>query len=186
MNGVMATATFYEKLDPFGRADKYEDPLEEWFENHPDIGEVDGGGTALDATGIACCEVGICIKDLNRVDEIIKKLEDLGAPRGSVFSYEDKKVRFGRFVGLGIRFPREELEKSNEGERNINFVLEELNNRLAGAGSINSYEETREATILYAYGESFDQMSDRISEFMQTNPLCATANTFLVPEPADD
>lgn len=181
--GIYATATFYEALDPLSRCDKYEDPLTDWFEANPGVGEVDGGGTMLSKDGgIACCDVTFVLYDVNRVDDIVKQLEAMGAPRGSQLTYGDKTVRFGLYEGMAITFPGDEVEKSNEGERNINYIFQKLNELLEGVGSIDSSKQTKEVTILYAYGKSYDAMKACVEDFLKNNPLGAFAELSLVPE----
>ena len=174
--GTFATATLPEPLDPISRADKYEHPLQEWFDEHPGIGTVDGGGTLLGENGIESVDVSLLVFDESKISEIIAKLEELGAPEGSRFLCKGQTIIFGKYQGLKIVFPFEEVQKSSEGERNMNFVMNTLNDLLEGVGEISSWRETKQATTLYAYGRSHSAMEEKIRDFMSQNPLCATAD----------
>ncbi len=101
-------AQLNDKIMPIARGEVYEDPLDEflklkWY------GEVSGGGTLQSKTGeIEYCDVEIKLKDstINKkaIVEIIEKLEELGAPKGSKLRIEntDEEIMFGKLEGLAV------------------------------------------------------------------------------------
>ena len=88
-------AKIFDPVEPLARGSKYEDPLDEFLQAQH-IGEVTGGGTMQNKDGsIEFVGVDIDLADLGDALQIArKKLIELGAPRGSVFEYqqEGKKV----------------------------------------------------------------------------------------------
>src|SRR5262249_9475645 len=82
-----------EALDPFGRGEKYEDPIQERLEAL-ELGEVTGGGTMLswaNAEGerkVAFCGIDV---DLFKPEAGLKVLKEelakLGAPDGTILEY---------------------------------------------------------------------------------------------------
>ena len=55
----------------------------------------------------------------------------------------------------------------------VNVVIEELERSLAESGRMYSYWEGAKETALYFYGADFEEMRERMQEFLAEYPLCA-------------
>ncbi|TGM74376.1 hypothetical protein, partial [Leptospira bouyouniensis] len=138
------TAQLNHLLMPIDRGDIYEDPLDEALKT-VNLGEVDGGGTMQKKTGeIDFIDVEIILYNLEEgIPFLIKKLEELGAPKSSILHIQDesnpKQIEFGKKEGLaiyldGINLPKEVYENSD-----INDLIEKLNNSIINMGTMQSY-----------------------------------------------
>lgn len=79
-------AQLNDKIMPIDRGEVYEDPLDELLKQKF-YGEVSGGGTQLESNNeVSYCDVEIRLNinpSTEIINEIISKLESLGAPKGS-------------------------------------------------------------------------------------------------------
>lgn len=182
---IRAYARLNARLRPMDRGELYEDPLQEAL-GEAGCAEVVGGGTQLAEEGeIAYCGLDIDISDPGRaVPLICATLERLGAPRGSVLSYEadgtTHEVPFGSNEGLAIYFNGTDLPAEVYARCDINHVWSEIERLIEGIGGIQSYWEGASETALYLYGTSAAEMRERISGFMGEYPLCAQARYVVV------
>ncbi|MCC6881981.1 MAG: hypothetical protein IT576_07510, partial [Verrucomicrobiales bacterium] len=100
------TAQLNHPLMPLDRGDRYEDPLDEAL-SAEGLGETSGGGTMQVISGeIDFIDVEIELNDLERgVPFVISKLEELGAPKGSILRVHDtepaREIQFGKTEGIG-------------------------------------------------------------------------------------
>ncbi len=171
-------ATLNDKIMPIDRGEIYEDPLDELLvaEN---IGEVSGGGTMQEKSGeIDYCDVEIKLNgteiDRTAINKIIEKLENLGAPKGSVMNVEktQEKINFGKLEGIGIYLDGINLPKNVYEECDINFVITEIHRLTETEYIVNRNWENENGIALYFYGQSFDKMKTQIKEFVESYPLC--------------
>ena len=171
-------ATLNDKIMPIDRGEIYEDPLDEILvaEN---IGEVSGGGTMQEKSGeIDYCDVEIKLNgteiDRTAINKIIEKLENLGAPKGSVMNVEktQEKINFGKLEGIGIYLDGINLPKNVYEECDINFVITEIHRLTETEYIVNRNWENENGIALYFYGQSFDKMKTQIKEFVESYPLC--------------
>ncbi|HHT9079616.1 TPA: hypothetical protein ACT5CJ_002404 [Flavobacterium psychrophilum] len=171
-------ATLNDKIMPIDRGEIYEDPLDELLiaEN---IGEVSGGGTMQEKSGeIDYCDVEIKLNgteiDRTVINKIIEKLENLGAPKGSVMNVEktQEKINFGKLEGIGIYLDGTNLPKNVYEECDINFVITEIHRLTETEYIVNRNWENENGIALYFYGQSFDKMKNQIKEFVESYPLC--------------
>ncbi|AIN74095.1 hypothetical protein O8E88_002243 [Flavobacterium psychrophilum] len=171
-------ATLNDKIMPIDRGEIYEDPLDELLvaEN---IGEVSGGGTMQEKSGeIDYCDVEIKLNgteiDRTVINKIIEKLENLGAPKGSVMNVEktQEKINFGKLEGIGIYLDGTNLPKNVYEECDINFVITEIHRLTETEYIVNRNWENENGIALYFYGQSFDKMKTQIKEFVESYPLC--------------
>ncbi|ATW28516.1 hypothetical protein DCMF_10235 [Candidatus Formimonas warabiya] len=166
---------------PVDRGIHYEDPLEEFMRSN-NYGTVTGGGTMQTQDGeIQFCDLEILIYDDQDVKAVtgavVKKLEWLGAPKGSKIKIEEtnEEISFGRKEGLAIYLDGVNLPEQIYKEYDVNFVLSELSRLVGYDGDIQRFWQGNTETALYFYGESFKNMSQAVSEFVSTYPLCKGA-----------
>jgi hypothetical protein len=171
-------ATLNEKIMPVDRGEIYEDVLDE-FLNESTIGEVTGGGTMQYVSGeieFVDIEINLFENQINKevIDKIIKKLESIGAPKGSKLKIEKtgEIINFGKLEGIGIYLDGLNLSKKVYEESDVNFVISEVHRLTNIEFEINRYWENDNGTALYFYGRSFDEMKEQIQEFIENYPLC--------------
>ncbi|MEP6929655.1 MAG: hypothetical protein ABI850_06570 [Flavobacterium sp.] len=171
-------ATLNDKIMPIDRGEIYEDLLDELLiaEN---IGEVSGGGTMQKKSGeIDYCDVEIKLNgteiDKTVINKIIEKLENLGAPKGSVMNVKktQEKINFGKLEGIGIYLDGTNLPKNVYEECDINFVITEIHRLTETEYIVNRNWGNENVIALYFYGQSFDKMKTQIKEFVESYPLC--------------
>ena len=172
-------ATLNDKIMPIDRGQIYEDPLDKiLIENN--YGEVSGGGTLQKKSGeIEYCDIEIKLNspeiDKNVINIIITKLEEFGAPKGSVLNIEKtkEKISFGRLEGMSIFLDGINLSKNVYEECDVNYIIAEVYRLTNTEHIIDRYWESSEkGTGLYFYGESFEKMKKQIKELIESYPLC--------------
>ncbi|PKA23871.1 hypothetical protein CH381_23640 [Leptospira sp. mixed culture ATI2-C-A1] len=171
------TAQLNHLLMPLDRGNVYEDPLDEALKTN-NLGEVDGGGTMQKKTGeIEFIDVEIILYNLEEgIPFLIKKLEELGAPKSSILHIQDesntKQIEFGKKEGLaiyldGVNLPKEVYENSD-----INDLIEKLNNSIINIGIMESYWQGETETALYFYGENSEMIKNNFMPIIENYPLC--------------
>lgn len=178
--GQYLTARLNAKVQPIDRGDYFEDPLMETLEQ-ASLGTVTGGGTQLadEPYGIEFCDLEVLV---NEADEqtlaiIIKRLNDLGAPKGSklILDGSGKEFPFGVHEGVGVFLNGTDLPDEVYAECDVNYVIDEFNRLLGDNGSLRGYWQGSSETALYCYGRSFEQMKAALTPFIETYPLCQGA-----------
>ena len=171
-------ATLNDKIMPIDRGEIYEDQLDKLL-SEKNWGEVSGGGTMQEKTGeIKFCDIEIKLNeseiDKNVINQIIEKLESLGAPKGSELNIEktEEKISFGKLEGIGIYIDGLNLPENVYLECDINFVISEVHRLTETNYIINRYWESGDGTALYFYGNSFEKMKTQIKELIENYPLC--------------
>lgn len=174
-------ATLNDKIMPIDRGEVYEDPLNNFLQEM-NYGEVTGGGTFQEKSGeIYRCDIEIYlyseIVDTNIIRQIINKLEELGAPKGSTLLIEktEEEIPFGVNEGLAIYLDginlSDEVYKNSDSEA----IATEIR-RLADIKSeVLRYWQGNTETALYFYDTSFDKINTSIEDFVKTNPECENA-----------
>ncbi|PJZ43659.1 hypothetical protein [Leptospira brenneri] len=173
----LVTAQLNHLLMPIDRGNIYEDPLNEALKEN-NLGEVDGGGTMQNKTGeIEFIDVEIILYNLEEgIPFLIKKLEELGAPKSSLLHFQDEsnqnQIEFGKKEGLaiyldGINLPKEVYENSD-----INDLIEKLNNSITDIGRMESYWQGQAETALYFYGENAEKIKENFKPILENYPLC--------------
>lgn len=180
-SGNFIVATLNDKVMPIDRGEIYEDPLDEFLKER-NIGEVTGGGTLQLKSGeLKYCDVEVKLDsddiDNNTIGLIIKKLEELGAPKGSKLTIEkaEQKIEFGKKEGLGIYLDGVNLDEEVYKNSDLNFVVSEIKRLIGDKTETVRVWENSEETALYFYSDSFDNMNDAIKEFVSGYPLCKGA-----------
>lgn len=178
--GEFVIARLNAKVQPIDRGEYYEDPLMETLEG-AGLGDVTGGGTQMadEPYGIEFCDLEICVKaaDEETLAVIIKRLNDLGAPKGSKLILESsgKEIPFGVTEGVGVFLNGADLPDNVYAECDVNHVIEEFDRLLGDKGKFRGYWEGSRETALYCYGRSFEEMKAALQPFIDSYPLCERA-----------
>jgi hypothetical protein len=179
-DGDFVIARLNAKVQPIDRGEYFEDPLMETLES-AGLGDVTGGGTQMaeEPYGIEFCDLVILVKAANEetLAVIIKRLNDLGAPKGSKLILETtgKEIPFGVTEGIGVFLNGADLSDNVYAECDINHVIEEFDRLLGDKGKFRGYWEGSRETALYCYGRSFEEMRAALQPFIDSYPLCEGA-----------
>jgi hypothetical protein len=178
--GEFVTARLNAKVQPIDRGDYYEDPLSDTLKA-ASLGEVTGGGTQLSEKpyGIEFCDLEIRMDEVTEegLAVIIKRLNDLGAPKGSRLIIEStgKQIPFGVTEGLAVYLNGTDLEDEVYRTSDVNFVIDEFDRLLKGKGAFRGYWEGGRETALFCYGASYLEMKAALAPFLAEHPLCEKA-----------
>jgi len=190
--GMHVTAQLNHLLMPMDRGERYEDPLDEAL-SAQGLGETSGGGTMQEQSGeIEFIDVEIDLTDLEKgVPFVIAKLEELGAPKGSILRVHDtepsREIPFGKAEGVGIYLDGVNLPDEVYKDSDVNVVIEELNKRIEGHGEMQSHWQGNTETGLYFYGDDSNRMISLMRDFLDTYPLCKGARVVTIaPKQAKD
>jgi hypothetical protein len=190
--GMHVTAQLNHLLMPIDRGERYEDPLDEAL-SAQGLGETSGGGTMQEQSGeIQFIDVEIDLTDLEKgVPFVIAKLEELGAPKGSILRVHDtepaREIPFGKAEGVGIYLDGVNLPDEVYKNSDVNVVIEELNKRIEGHGEMQSHWQGNTETGLYFYGDDSNRMISLMRDFLDTYPLCKGARVVTIaPKQAKD
>jgi hypothetical protein len=181
--GTHVTAQLNHLLMPIDRGERYEDPLDEAL-SAQGLGETSGGGTMQEQSGeIQFMEIDLT--DLERgVPFVIAKLEELGAPKGSILRVHDtepaREIPFGKAEGVGIYLDGVNLPDEVYKNSDVNVVIEELNKRIEGHGEMQSHWQGNTETGLYFYGDDANKMIALMRDFLDTYPLCKGARVVTI------
>ncbi|HSG94610.1 MAG TPA: hypothetical protein VLA28_03765, partial [Afifellaceae bacterium] len=139
------------------------------------------GGTQLadEPAGIAFCDLEIRVNELNAetLAAIVKRLEDLGAPKGSklIPDGDAPEIAFGRYEGIGVFLNGTDLPDAVYEECDVNHVIERFDQLLAENGAFRGYWQGSREPALYCYGPSFATMKAALGPFLASYPLCERA-----------
>ena len=190
--GMHVTAQLNHLLMPIDRGERYEDPLDEAL-SAQGLGETSGGGTMQEQSGeIQFIDVEIDLTDLEKgVPFVIAKLEELGAPKGSILRVHDtepaREIPFGKAEGVGVYLDGVNLPDEVYKNSDVNVVIEELNKRIEGHGEMQSHWQGNTETGLYFYGDDSNRMISLMRDFLDTYPLCKGARVVTIaPKQAKD
>lgn len=172
------TLNLNARLLPLDRA-----PLEDAVDNilkKLKIGEVDGGGTMTSKSGeIEFCDIELCVKkkpfggDIGKaMDKIADIAEKLGVPKGSKLLSGELERPVGTLEGLAFYANGTELPDEVYRDCDINYVIEQMEERMKDIGRFYSYWQGPTETALYFYGSSFEKMKSSIADFVSEYPLC--------------
>jgi hypothetical protein len=176
------TAQLNHKLGPLERGERYEDPLAEALKEAR-LGELEeSGGTMLSKEGeILFIDVHFFLFSLDEgIPFVTRFLEQRGAPKGSVLQMfrgdaPEKEIPFGLREGFGVYLNGVNLPDEVYRTCDVNLVIREFNQRLAGHGQYESYWQGPTETALYCYGDSNAVMKPLIRDFLESYPLCKGA-----------
>jgi len=178
--GEYLTARLNARVQPIDRGEYYEDPLDETM-TALGIGAVTGGGTQLadEPAGIEFCDLEIRVNEASSetLAAIVKRLEDLGAPKGSklIPDGDGREIAFGQYEGIGVFLNGTDLPDAVYKECDVNHVIERFNQLLAENGAFRGYWQGSRETALYCYGPSFTTMKAALEPFLASYPLCERA-----------
>lgn len=167
-------ATINGRIQPLHRGEIFEDPLDVALSG---LGEVTGGGSMCSKSGeIEFCDVEIQVKSTNdeTINLIKSTLENIGAPKGSKLTIEgsDSVIEFGTLEGLAIYLNGTDLDEEVYANTDSNHVYSELDRLTEGVASVFSYWQGETETAFYLYGNSFSEMRSRITDLVESYPLC--------------
>jgi hypothetical protein len=174
---MIVIATLNDRVQPVGRAERYESPLGLLLESRA-LGKVCGGGSHQSVDGEieqVDLEIELDHPAEERLELLTKALEILGAPVGSVLRTGDQELPFGRLEGLGLYLNGTDLPHEVYANADVNEVLGRLEEHLGDGGSLHGYWEGPRETALYFYGDSFAAMAERLAAVVDTEPLCQRA-----------
>ncbi len=176
---VHVIARLNDRAQPLDRGDLYEDPLDEILKQ-AGMGSVTGGGTQLgEDNEIQFCDVEIQVTvPLEEATPLIcSTLESLGAPIGSklIFESDNSEVALGKTEGLAVYLNGVDLPDHVYQECDFDTVSDEFTRLLDGEGKVHSYWQGPRETALYMYGNSFQDMKQRLNDFLLSYPLCQQA-----------
>ena len=187
-----ATAQLNHLLTPIDRVERYENPLYDLL-SAQELGEPSGGGTMQSQTGeIEYIDVAISLTDLDKgIPLVISKLEELGAPKGSVLEVYDtdppREIPFGKAEGVGVYLDGVNLPDEVYQESDVNVVIDGLNKAIEGHGEMQGHWRGNTETALYFYGEDASRMIELMQDFLKTYPLCEGARVVTIaPKQAED
>ncbi len=142
------------------------------------LGEVMGGGTLLNDKEhrVESCDIEIDLLDAsdNSLHQVVELIDRIGIANGSRLLCEDtgEEIPVGTLEGLAYFNNETELPEDVYKTCDINQVFEGLIDAMKGKGTLYSFWESPEWTILYFYGQSFEEMKRSIEPFIETYPLC--------------
>lgn len=141
------------------------------------IGEVSGGGTALNPDGeIVSCDIDIHLNEdkQDNINYLVDVLKQLGIPKGSALLRIEPalKIEIGTLEGLAFYTNGTELPEEVYKTCDINYVVEQMELAMQEIGRLYSYWEGNTYTALYFYGNSYTEMKQKIEPFIATYPLC--------------
>lgn len=171
---INVTATLNARLMPIDRGDVFEDPLDEWL-REKNLGEVDGGGCGLSDSGeVEFCDVEIMLFEASEevLDQVISKLDSLGAAKGSLLRMGESSKPFGKAEGLAIYLNGTDLPADIYANSDVNHLIEEVNKALDGIGFFAGGWDGPVETALYLYGPSYSKMQEALAELLGSYPLC--------------
>lgn len=161
-------------LQPLHRYYIYEIPLNEALQQNG-YGEIDGGGTLLGQNNeIISCDIDFYLNENSKEckNELLEILHKIGLPKGSVLRSEETEEPLGRLEGLALYINDVDLPAEVYASCDINFVIDEISKLLGDTGHLYSYREDEKYTILYFYGDSFEQMKSFVESVTANYPLC--------------
>ncbi|MCL2575829.1 MAG: hypothetical protein FWE33_05285 [Defluviitaleaceae bacterium] len=166
------------KLMPMHRGDIYEDPLQEALEQ-AGIGEVDGGGTLMEEDGsVACCDVNIVLNDDSEetFGKLMAILDEFLLPKGSMLHFSEEEGKeplvLGTLEGLALHLNGTSLPAKVYKECDINHAINQILEALGDSGDMYSHWRGAKHTVIYFYGDSFEEMKKRMTPFLEEYPLC--------------
>jgi len=173
---IFYTLNINARLQSFDRADIYADRIDDEIIS-AGIGEIDGGGSLLNTNGeIISCDVDIVLnnEDSGTFNQLIEILNKFEFPKGSRLSNDDGDniVQLGNLEGMAVYLNGTDLPENVYKDCDVNYVIEKMNKKMNGLGSMYSYFEGNKETALYFYGKSFEQMKQAIETFTAKYPLC--------------
>lgn len=154
-----------------------EDELDELLKKE-NLGEVVGGGTIMNERQdeIESCDIQIDLYDDNEdaIDRLVNIINETGISKGSKLIGEDNdhQIEVGTLEGLAYYNNATELPQEVYESCDINHLIEEMLSVMKGVGGLYSFWETDKWTILYFYGNSFEEMKQKIEPIIATYPLC--------------
>jgi len=174
---VDVTFTFPMPLEPEHRHMFLEDPLTAFLEEN-NLGEWVGGGTFLgDGNAISGCDISVTLNDLDSLERVTAKLNELGAAKGSTFELDDEDAEpqaFGSNESLALfldmDLPDEVMEHNDIGK-----LYQAIEHSISGAGQWLGSSQQGRHYVLYLYGPSFAALEQCLAPLLEQEPLLENA-----------
>lgn len=154
-----------------------EDELQKLLKKE-NLGKVMGGGTMMNEQldEIKSCDIQIDLYDDkdDAIDRLVSIINETGISKGSELICEDndQRIEVGTLEGLAYYNNATELPQEVYESCDINHLIEEMLSAMKGVGGLYSFWESDKWTILYFYGNSFEEMKQKIEPIITTYPLC--------------
>lgn len=170
------TVSLNARLAPMDRGD-LEDAVNDFMEGNGHPIRVVGGGTLLSDIGeVQECDLEVEVENLDAEKfQLVKDVfEAMLAPKGSriINHIANETINFGQHEGLALYLNGTDLPDEVYKTCDSNHVYDECERLIEGVGMINSYWQGDKETALYMYGKSYEEIYQRISDFVKTYPLC--------------
>ena len=153
------------RLQPVHRHE-LEDALVEFCREQGWGVDVVGGGTVFNKQvgEVEAADIELQVESAHLVPEVLEVLGAMLAPKGSTWSLgdEDDPKPFGTMEGLALYLNDTDLPEEVYASTSAGEVYDECTRLIQGIGRINSHLELPEETALYMYGQSFEQMRERV------------------------
>lgn len=139
------------------------------------LGAVDGGGTLQKRSGeIEACDIELSLQDTEpaTMETLIRLINGLGVPKGSEIQYGTATIPVGTQGGLALYLNGTQLPAEVYQTCDINEVIATIEHLLGDTGRMYSYWEGPQDTALYFYGNSYEEMLEKVQPFLKAHPLC--------------
>jgi len=160
------------RLQSRHRGTFYEEPIDDAIEG---FGFVYNQSTLEELTKESGhCDVEIYLSENTKenMDKLLNILDEIKIPSGSLLIAENLKMPVGELEGFALYLDAKEIPNEACEGYDVGYAIEILNELLDSSGSCYSYFEDAEKIALYFYGDSFDDMKEKITDFLDAYPLC--------------
>lgn len=176
-NTVSLVLYINERLIPEHRYWYYEDTISPVLKKYR-LGKLVGGESMMTKeNGVECCELSFeCPRrKLNKLVNLLSIIPLAKGSRITVFGddgKEEKEIEVGKLECMGIRLNGTELPDEIYKSCTSDYVVDELMKILGEENVLYTYWHGDTDMLLFFYGESYEEMRDKVSEFLDTYPLC--------------
>ena len=142
------------------------------------LGKLVGGESMMTKeNGVECCELSFeCPR--RKLNKLINLLSIIPLAKGSRITVygedgkEEKEIEVGKLECMGIRLNGTELPDEIYKSCTSDYVVDELMKILGEEKVLYTYWHGDTDMLLFFYGESYEEMRDKVSDFLDTYPLC--------------
>jgi hypothetical protein len=185
------------RLQPAHRHRLYDDRIDRFLAERSPRSRIDGGGTAVDETGIPSrADISVLISDdepQSVIQELVRHLENRGLPTGSLMQVGDAQPRsIGSCAAVEVRLPPLEPDALDDMDVPVSDLLDDhlvgLERRLASAriGELASWSFGDTLTSVICHGRRSEDLLPLVGEWLMTTPWASSAAvSVLADAPAD-
>lgn len=181
---VEVSVRLWEPIMPVDRGARYEEPLDAALRKKR-LGEVTGGGSMLtEAREIEFVDLEVSVTDLDKAVPVIQRvLEEAGAPRGSLLSFErdgeDEVVPFGKQECLAIYLDGVGLPTEVYQSTDVRDLAARMRKALGKRGEIRHSWTGPKETAIYLFGPDAQALYDKLQPVLHAYPLCQNARVVI-------